>query len=243
VQVAETLVEAKKMLKLLQAPLPALQTIRRAVVHRDLNDIPSLVLRKRAVVNAQRFVSGRDANATVACWNGRILAGISVSVLERMEFNGPATVVQIIDNPEIANAAAAIVQQLKLTGLFGFDFILQRETGEPYLIEMNPRATQIGHLSLGVDRDLPAAIRAALTGERVSARPRQTDQEVIALFPQEWLRNPASPFLRTAYHDVPWDEPDLIRSCIAELPRRVRRSTAPIGAARARSHEAPVMSR
>jgi hypothetical protein len=34
--------------------------------------------------------------------------------------------------------------------------------------------------------------------------------------------------LRTAYHDVPWDEPELIRACIRErkkrAPWRVQRS-------------------
>jgi hypothetical protein len=100
--------------------------------------------------------------------------------------------------------------------LFGFDFIIEEQTGYSYLIEMNPRATQIGHLSLGAGHDLPASLRSVLSREVVAERPRETDKELIAFFPQEWLRDPRSEFLKTAYHDVPWDEPDLIRVCLRE---------------------------
>jgi hypothetical protein len=41
-----------------------------------------------------------------------------------------------------------------------------------------------------------------------------TENDVIALFPQEWLRDPQSPFLRTAYHDVPWHESEFLRACV-----------------------------
>jgi hypothetical protein len=44
--------------------------------------------------------------------------------------------------------------------------------------------------------------------------PRVTDNDTIALFPQEWIRDPASSFLRSAYHDIPWEEPELIRDCV-----------------------------
>jgi hypothetical protein len=36
----------------------------------------------------------------------------------------------------------------------------------------------------------------------------------ITLFPQEWMRDPASLFIQSGYHDVPWGEPELIRACI-----------------------------
>jgi hypothetical protein len=36
--------------------------------------------------------------------------------------------------------------------------------------------------------------------------------DVVALFPQEWMRDPASPYLTNAFHDVPWDDPALIRA-------------------------------
>jgi hypothetical protein len=92
--------------------------------------------------------------------------------------------------------------------------MLEKETGNAYLIEINARATQIGHLALGPGRDLPAALYAAVTGNMVQPAPKLTEKDTIALFPQEWLRNPKSPFLESGYHDVPWEEPELVRTCI-----------------------------
>ena len=43
-----------------------------------------------------------------------------------------------------------------------------------------------------------------------------TEKDTIALFPQEWLRDPASTFLTSAYHDVPWEEPELLRACVSQ---------------------------
>ena len=61
--------------------------------------------------------------------------------------------------------------------------MLEEQTGSPYLIEVNPRATQVGHLTLGPGRDLPAAFYAALTGEAIQEAPKVTENRTIALFP------------------------------------------------------------
>ena len=34
-------------------------------------------------------------------------------------------------------------------------------------------------------------------------------------FPQEWLRDPESPYLERYPVDVPWDDPELIEACFA----------------------------
>jgi hypothetical protein len=113
-------------------------------------------------------------------------------------------------------ATVDLVRELGLSGLIGLDFVLEEGTSDASLIELNPRAPQMAHLSLGQSRDLPASLRAVLAGQPVQSRPAATDAEVIALFPQEWRRDPLSDFLRTAYLDVPWDEPELLRACVAE---------------------------
>jgi hypothetical protein len=38
-------------------------------------------------------------------------------------------------------------------------------------------------------------------------------------FPQEWLRDPRSHYLRDHPVDVPWDEPELIRAMLARRPK------------------------
>jgi predicted ATP-grasp superfamily ATP-dependent carboligase len=114
----------------------------------------------------------------------------------------------------MTNTARKIAARLKLSGIHGFDFMLQAGTRTPYLIEINPRATQLCHLTLGPGRDLPAALFAALTGKTVAPPQKLTDNDTIALFPQEWIRDPQSLFLRSAYHDVPSQEPRLVEACL-----------------------------
>jgi hypothetical protein len=61
---------------------------------------------------------------------------------------------------------------------------------------------------------------AALSGESVNPAPRITPHDTIALFPQEWLRDAKSPFLRSAYNDIPWEEPELLKACVRQLRKQ-----------------------
>jgi ATP-grasp domain len=139
-------------------------------------------------------------------------------VINKVGASGHATVVRLIENAEMSGAAVKIARRLNLSGVYGFDFMLEQRTGEAYLIEINPRSTQVGHLTLGLGRDIPAALYSAISERPVSPAEKVTNDDTIALFPQEWIRDPASTFLQSAYHDVPWDKPDLIRACV-----RIRR--------------------
>ena len=211
--------EADDAWRALRTPPSPARAIKRAIVNRDMNYIVPCLRGTRSVVNAQRFVAGQDANCTVACWRGTTLGSVTVAVLETVGALGPASVIRLIENREITAAVERIVRQLKLSGLIGLDFILEEGTGHAHLIEMNPRATQICHLPLGTGGDLLGALRAALSGEPPRRKVAATERDVIALFPQEWLRDPASEFLRTAHHDVPWDEPELLRRCLRRPSR------------------------
>jgi hypothetical protein len=216
VRVVHSQTDGDAALEALSAPPSPTRAIKRAFVNGDFNYLLPCVQGTRPVVNVQRSIPGPDASTTVACWNGKVLASISVVVLHTLDAYGPASVVQLIDNREMSDAAEKMVSTLRLSGLVGFDFILEKRTGDAYLIELNPRATQIGHLPLGPGRDLPASLRAVLSDEpQRPLRPvRATD--VVAFFPQEWFRDPGSPFLSTAYHDVPWEQPELVRACMEE---------------------------
>jgi hypothetical protein len=172
------------------------------------------LLRRRAVVNAQTFVAGREATSAIACWKGTVLAELHFEVLRKVDDAGPSTVVRLIENADMSFAAEKIVRRLNLSGLHGFDFMLEANTGNAYLLEINPRATQVGHLALGWGRDLPAALFAAISGEPVRTARKVTENDVIALFPQEWNGDPESPFLQSGYHDIPWEEPELVKDCI-----------------------------
>ena len=173
---------------------------------------------RRFAINAQAFVAGRDAVSEVACWQGNVLASLQFEVLTKQYVGGPSSVLRAIENSEMRLAIEKVVRRLNLSGLHGFDFILEAQTGNAHLIEMNPRATQVGHLTLGPGRDLPGALCAAAFGMQLQISPRITENPVIALFPQEWIRNRTSAFLASAYHDVPWEEIELVRACVLSCP-------------------------
>jgi len=187
---------------------------RRAVIDQDKTFVWQSLLHRRSTVNGQAFVAGREATSAIACWEGTVLAGLHFEVLSKQYPAGPASVVRVIDNAEMSAAAKKIARRLHLSGLHGLDFMLEGSTGYAYLIEINPRATQVGHLALGPNRDLPAALYAAASGKPIQEAPIVTENDKIALFPHECMKNPASAFLRSGYHDVPWEEPELVRLCV-----------------------------
>jgi hypothetical protein len=215
VRIARTLAEAELAFLQLQAPPLLARAVKRALVNHDKTLVWASFLRQRRVVNAQAFVEGREATSTVVCWKGAILASLHFEVVNKTSSAGHATVVRLIEHREMAAAAEAMVHRLQLSGMYGFDFMLESGTENAYLIEINPRSTQVGHLTLGPGRDLPAALYAVLSEKVVQPASKVTEKDTIALFPQEWIRDTQSAYLQSAYHDVPWDEPGLIRECVS----------------------------
>jgi hypothetical protein len=215
VRIVRTLEDAEQAFWKLQVPPMLARAAKRAVIDHDTRLVWPSLLRNRSVVNAQAFVAGRDATSTVACWQGSILASLHFEVLNKHDSTGPSTVLRIIENFDMSIAAERMVRRLNLSGVVGLDFILEEGTTNAHLIEINPRATQVGHLALGPGHDIPAAMYAAVSGETIREAAKVTDQDTITLFPHEWLKNPASLFLKSSYHDVPWEEPELIRACVS----------------------------
>jgi biotin carboxylase len=180
-----------------------LRGFKRYVTKRDVE-----ALSRRGSISVQSFVPGKPANATVACWRGKVLAQIAVEVVELASPFGSATVVHVVEGNAMAAAARSICSHYTLSGLQGFDFIIDERTGATKLIEINPRATQISHLNLGPGRDLAAALFEALSGPSAARRPLIQSAD-ISLFPGEWRRDSRSPYLKSTFHDVPRDDPEL----------------------------------
>ena len=180
-------------------------------------------------VTLQAYVSGRPANRAVACWQGEVLAGASVEVVQASGDTGPASVVRVIDHPEMADATARLVRRLGLSGFCGVDFILDA-SGSAHLIELNARTTTICYLALDVQSDMTGALYAKLA--RTMQRPLASIRhDLITFFPHELWRDPKSKFLVGAYHDVPWDEPQLVAAYLRPDPPgwvdRLRRTLRP----------------
>ena len=162
VRMVRTAEEAQGGFRKLHAPPLLARAIKRALVDRDTTLLSRSVRRQHPVVSAQSFVTGHEATSTIVCWKGAVLASLHFKVLRKCTAAGHATVVRLIENAEMASAVERVVRKMGLSGICGFDFMLEGGTGHAYLIEMNPRATQVGHITLGAGHDLPGALYSAV---------------------------------------------------------------------------------
>jgi hypothetical protein len=217
VRVVHSLAEAATTLKVLSRPVGMVRALKRLVVDRDPFSLLPMFAGSNPIVNVQRFVEGIPANSAVACWNGEVLASISVTAVRTRGAQGAATVVRVIDQPEMTEVGAKLVRRLGLSGFCGFDFLLEAGTSAAHLIEMNPRTTPISHLPLAEGRNLVTALATRLDGISGISPTPPIMQDVIAFFPQAWLLEPNSELLHIGYHDIPWGELALVRE-LMELP-------------------------
>lgn len=187
---------------------------------KDEAELQAAVLRSRrnpavfgAGLLAQTFIEGRTAMRVVLAQRGRVLGGLSAIKLETWPTStGPSTCVELIDHPEMAATAEAVVQELGYSGFASLDFMLDA-SGRAHLIELNPRPTPITHLGERFGACLCRHLHAALTGQPTTATVPQGLPSRVALFPQEWVRDQNSAHLAAGvFHDVPWDEPDLVEA-------------------------------
>jgi hypothetical protein len=94
------------------------------------------------LITVQSFVAGRPANLAVACWRGRVTAQIAVEVVCSLGPFGNASVVRVMDGEAMLAAARSICGHYELSGIYGFDFVIEAGSEIPYLVEINSRATQ-----------------------------------------------------------------------------------------------------
>lgn len=214
VRVVRSPVEARLAYAALRRPPVLAKAAKRLLIDHDGSLMRPSLLRQPSRVNVQSFVHGSEASSSVACWQGRMLSVIHFKVIRASAPYGPASVIQVFDSPQMSVAAEKMVRRLHLSGLCGFDFMIDSKTKEATLIEMNARATQTCHLRLGVTHDLVGALWSAITG-RLPSNSYSGGSDVVALFPQEFSADPNSRYLQEAYHDVPWSEPSLMRACLS----------------------------
>jgi hypothetical protein len=153
--------------------------------------------------------------------DGVMLKGLA-AVAERVhpQPTGASTVVRIDDTGDLVEQTALLVRDLGYSGFIGVDFIVEQSTGLSYLLEINPRVTPLCALSRRFGDDLCAAFAEAFAG--VNPTPAARTATMAALFPNEWLRDPASPYLSTAYHDMPLQDPELMSWIYRHLPAKRR---------------------
>jgi len=201
-------------------PLTAATAVKRLIVNRNPVALWSWRAQPNPSLTLQQFIPGRPANSMIACWQGEVLASVTVEVLASQGETGSATIVRFLQNDEIDEASRKLARELSLSGFHGLDFILPHGNADPstqpaHLIELNPRCTQLGHLVLPGQGDLAGVLLAKLTG-KPSAIENPIRSGTVAFFPQALTWNPDNPFLSSGFLDIPTTAPALI----AELQRK-----------------------
>jgi hypothetical protein len=167
---------------------------------------------------AQAYVRGGITYYGMATWKGELLAGYATDkVIGHPEPMGPACVIRYHRDPQIRDFAEKLARGFGMSGLAGLECLVEEGSGDAYLLEINRRVAP------GMDRgrlfkvDMCAALHAAVNGLPSPTRAELDDGEsgIRCSFPQEWLRDPNSEWLRKYPVDVPWDEPDLIAAMMA----------------------------
>lgn len=218
VRIAHSFEEASKHYSDIRRMFGAIRAFKRALINRDPFWLRPWWQNHQPAVTVQSYVLGRPANCAVVCWKGRVLAGIAVEVVSSVGQTGPASIVRVVDNQEMLEAAERLARSLELSGFFGLDFMIEKKSGAAYLIEMNPRCTPLTHLQLGNGRDMIETFSAQIAGRSPRDVVPVTHNDLIAYFPQS--RNTKSEFLQSSYQDVPVGEPRLLQALLEPWPDR-----------------------
>lgn len=188
--------------------------VKRLIVNHDPLSLWSWSQQSQPVITIQQLIEGQPANLMLACWKGEVLAVVSVAVLASQGVTGAAFLVRMIENDEMTKAACALTERLQLTGFIGLDFLIDQVTGQAYLIEMNPRCTQLGHLPLTGGCDLAGALCARLGCGICENDEPSVEGRPIAFFPQATQWGKKISFSDDVYNDIPTGQPELVRELL-----------------------------
>ena len=160
----------------------------------------------------QEFLTGPVYGATVSGVRGRALAAIAFEKHRVSSANGPTSVARFDPRPDILAHAKGLFENYGLNGYAGFDYIIDAHDRARF-IEINPRIMPTGHFDEHFGVDLTGAYLAGVRGAPPPPL-REPLNRYVALFPNEWMRDPDSVFLRTGFHDVPWHDPEVLAAMI-----------------------------
>jgi hypothetical protein len=160
-----------------------------SVFERDAYSLRRRLLASRRTVSIQEFVAGEPATLSAVAWEGKVLGEIGLRVIHTRCPNGPATVVEPLQHPDMSRAGEALARRLGLSGFFGLDFILSPDGSTVSLIELNPRVTPTAYMHtpslprplfhlLGDRVGLDTAVcRAPQTAERIAVFSHAVDAQ------------------------------------------------------------------
>jgi predicted ATP-grasp superfamily ATP-dependent carboligase len=183
-----------------------------AVTAEDLNETGA----GRLVVQAH--ISGPIRFYPTMAWRGTVLTGYAgQKLMSNPGPKSPPTVNRYYRSPELRAISTRLAAGFQISGFFSPEFVEDARSGLPYLMEINRRLVGGAHRGSAINVDHCAALHAALHGMPSPTRADldEGEEHFTIHFPQEWLRDPGSSWLRDYPVDVPWDEPELIEAMLA----------------------------
>lgn len=155
-------------------------------------------------------------------WKGELLAGFAGERVRNDSAGGrPTGVNRYSRNDALRQVAATLARGFGISGLFSLQGVFA-ESGDFRLLEINRRLLGGAHRGSEFGVDHCAALHAALNGLPYAGRTDldEGEEHICVSFPQEWLRDPDSKWLRDYPVDVPWDEPELFEAMLDLHPAR-----------------------
>ena len=144
----------------------------------------------------QQYLGNQTAVIHYVAKEGELVAwNMAYRVKTHPGETGQTSVMRVIDNPEILHAAREICKMVDYNGMGAPQFVVENEgQGRAWLMELNPRMGTYVHLWQKIGTDLALALREAWQGRKVEQKTPQVGL-TVALYPQETIRDPQSPYL------------------------------------------------
>jgi hypothetical protein len=219
VRIAHTERQARAAFAELARGVGVAASLKRLFINRDLFWLGDWLTRTRPQVSAQGWITGGTGNLAMFCQDGEVLASITAESVVCWGDTGPSTIIRIVEHDAFTQGARALAASLGLSGFIGLDFMTDAETGEPILIEMNPRVTPLCNIRF-LARDLLTAAALSWGGPAMPAPPSSSGA-LIAHFPLAWHWNHADERLKHCQQDIPWETPALLDAMLqASWPDR-----------------------
>ena len=171
-------------------------------------------------VAIEAHLPGEPASYHAVAYDGRWLGGIAaVGVRMHPPNSGASSAVRLIQDQQMDEAARKLVGRLGFTGFCGLDFMREKATNKLWFLKFNPRPTPLSHLGHRAGGDLSVALMAAVNNAFPVARV-PFEECTVALFPQDWVRDPNAADARARgvdFLDMPEDDDRLVSVLKARL--------------------------
>lgn len=110
-----------------------------------------------------------------------ISIGRQILGLHQASFIGNAGIIHVIDNPDMRRMAEKVIAKLELRGFFAIDIKVDSRTGEPYVLDVNPRWGRGSYYAAVGGVNLTRAMVADFIDD-IRLTPRVGDREGIYAF-------------------------------------------------------------